>query len=148
MILVVGTAAITCGCAAIDTTGAANSELPAIATAAQPAPASITVEIRPAGKKAEMRQMPLTNGMRIQEALEQLGLVKRFRRMRILVMRAASGQRHKLEVKYDHTAHAVDPLYDYALHPGDHLVVIQDTATFIDDMLQNLTGPIGQAIGR
>jgi protein involved in polysaccharide export with SLBB domain len=104
------------------------------------------MEIRPAGRKPEMRQLQLDNGATIQQALEKAGLVKRFRRMNIEVMRVTGEQRAKLDAKYDHTKAQVNPLYDYALHPGDHLIVAQDTATTLDDMLESIS-PLRQAAG-
>jgi hypothetical protein len=53
-----------------------------------------------------------------------------------------------MDVKYDRSKGNVNPLYDYALHPGDHLIVIEDTTTAFDDMLNSLAGPARNAIGR
>lgn len=136
------------GCSTVGPSDASISDLPGKASASvnqleQPVGASITTEIRPAGKDPEIRQKPLVGTQRVQEALEEIGATKRFRRMNVLVMRPIRGQRQKLEVKYDHNSRSVDPVCDYVLHPGDHLVVVQDTTTAFDDMLQSVTGPIG-----
>jgi hypothetical protein len=80
--------------------------------------------------------------------LEQTRLVKRFRRMDIHVLRPAGDQRAKLDVRYKHSDGQVDPLYDYALHAGDHLVVMENTTTVLDDMLNSVAGPARRAIGR
>ena len=101
------------------------------------------MEMRQAGKKPEMRQMPLVGVLRVQQALEEVGAVKRFRRMNVRVMRPERDQRQKLEVRYDHRSRSVEPLYDYVLHPGDHLVVSEDKTTALDDMLQSATGSFG-----
>jgi len=135
------------GCSVMDIGGKQTLPLPEAAAMAAPAPgASITMEIRPAGRKPEMVQLQLDNGTTIQQALEKAGLVKRFRRMKIEVMRVTGEQRAKLDAKYDHTKAQVNPLYDYALHPGDHLIVAQDTATTLDDMLESIS-PLRQAAG-
>jgi len=136
------------GCSAIDSGDSGVMELPGKASVMdaqtpQPVGSSITVEMRQAGKEPEMRQMPLMGVLHVQEALEEVGAVKRFRRMDVRVMRLARDQRQKLEVRYDHRRRSVEPLYDYALHPGDHLVVMEDTTTAMDDMLQSVTGSIG-----
>jgi hypothetical protein len=99
--------------------------------------------MQPAGKDPEIRKMPLVGVKRVQEALEEVGATKRFRRMSVRVMRLSKGQRQKLEVEYDHSERSVDPLYDYVLHPGDHLVVVEDTTTAFDDMLGSITGSMG-----
>ena len=138
--------ALTSGCAVMNRGESASLELPGkaeaiagqpTATAGQPT-ASITIEVRADGKKPEIGQIPLNGSPRIQEVLEQSGLVKKFRRMDIVVMRAIGDQRQKLESKYDHSEGFVSPLYDYQLHPGDHLVVTEDTSTVFDDMLNSL----------
>ena len=135
------------GCAVMNTGGAQSLPVPEAAAMAAPgSTASITMEIRPAGKKPEMTQLQLDNGTTVQQALEKAKLVQRFRRMNVEVMRVAGQQRAKLDVKYDHTKAHVDPLYDYALHPGDHLIVAQDTSTALDDMLESL-GPLRRASG-
>lgn len=141
------------GCTTIGTSGADVMELAGerqdvLPQTPQPNMAAISMEVRPAGKKHEIKQMPLGQGMRIQQALERAGLDRRFRRMDIHLMRTAGGERHKLDVKYSREEGFVNPLYDYALHPGDHLVVIEDPSTILDDMLQSLTGPAGRALGR
>ena len=117
----------------------ASLELPgkAEAVAGQPT-ASITIEVRADGKKPEVGKIPLEGSPRIQEVLEQAGLVKKFRRMDIVVMRTTGDQRQKLESKYDHGEGWVNPLYDYQLYPGDHLVVTEDTSNVFDDMLNSL----------
>ena len=136
-----------CGCSVMDIGGKQTLPLPEAAAMAAPGPAaSITMEIRPAGKKPEMTQLQLDNGTTVQQTLEKAKLIKRFRRMNIEVMRVTGEQRAKLDVKYDHTKARVNPLYDYALHPGDHLIVAQDTSTALDDMLESIS-PLRQAAG-
>jgi hypothetical protein len=116
------------------------SELPEQAAApVGAATASITIEVRPDGKRAEINQIPLNGAPRIQEVLEQTKLVKRFRRMDIVLMRVGGDERHKLDSRYDHSKGWVNPLYDYQLHPGDHLVVTEDTSNVFDDVLGSLT---------
>jgi len=133
------------GCAVMNTGGTQSLPVPeAAVTAAPGSTASITVEIRPAGKKSEMTQLPLDNETTVQQALEKAKLIQRFRRMNIEVLRVTGQQRAKLDVKYDHAKAHVNPLYDYALYPGDHLIVAQDTSTPLDDMLESL-GPLRRA---
>ena len=135
------------GCAVMDT--ATDKGLPLLGEGASAAPGpttAVTMEIRPVGKKKpEMTQLQLDSGATVQQALEKAKLVKRFRRMNIEVMRVAGQQRAKLDVKYDHTKAQVNPLYDYALYPGDHLIVAEDPSTSLDDMFNSIAGPLPRA---
>lgn len=141
------------GCATVDGTAGGLSKLTAGASAPdarQPAPpaGAYTIELRSGNRKPEVRQMPLTGPTLVQQSLEQAGAAKRFRRMNIVLIRAAGDERHKLEVKFDRKLGAVQPLYDYALVPGDHLVVTEDSSTVLDDMLGSLSGPLGLSVRR
>ena len=136
------------GCTVMDAGG--EKSLPLAGGEAIPAPnspASVTMEIRPVGKKPELRQVQLDSGATVQQVLEKAKLVKRFRRMNIDVLRVTGEQRAKLDVKYDHTKAHVDPLYDYAVHPGDHLIVAEDPSTALDDMFKSLTNPLRSTSG-
>ncbi len=118
-----------------------TAEQTAQQTPKQPA-GSITMEVRPSNRRSEVRQIALTESMHIQEALEQAELTRRFKRMDLHVMRVAGDQRHKLDSKYSHKNGIVNPLYDYSLRPGDHLVVIEDPRNMFDDMLESVGGPL------
>lgn len=135
------------GCAMIDAGG--DGALPVtrdgqVAPAAGPA---ISMEIRESGKKPEIKQFPLADGSTVQQLLENAKLVRKFRRMDIEVLRTTGDQRAKLAVKYDHTQAQVRPEYDYALHPGDHVVVQEITKTAFDDMLESAADPLRRATG-
>ncbi len=136
------------GCSTVGLVDADVSKLPgeateSVADSGQPAGAQVTIAMQSAGKDREIRKMPLAGVMRVQEALDEVGATKRFRRMNVRVMRLNGGQRQKLEVKYDHSNRSVKPEYDYVLHPGDQLVVVEDTTTAFDDMLGSLSGAMG-----
>lgn len=132
------------GCAALDM-GASNS-LPVPASTDGAPPASITLEIRAAGEKPRIEQVVLDGNTTVQQALEKAQLVKKFRRMDIYIVRVVGDQRAKMDVRYEHARAHVDPLYDYALYPNDHVVVQQVTKTAFDDMLESL-GPLGPLTG-
>jgi len=101
------------------------------------------MEIRASGEKPKLEQMTLESGSTVQQTLEKAKLVKKFRRMDISIVRVINDQRAKMDVKYDHKNAHVDPLYDYALHPNDHLIVQEVNRTALDDMLESL-GPLGR----
>ena len=62
--------------------------------------------------------------------------------MNLVVMRSTGGEPQKLKSDYDHGKGWVNPLYDYQLHPGDHLIVTEDTSNIFDDMLDSLAQPM------
>jgi hypothetical protein len=113
-----------------------------------PAPGTITAEIRAHGQKPQLRQLPFEQGMHVQEGLAAAGAVKRFRRMNVQVLRVVGDQQQKLEVRYKHGPRMVDPLYDYALQSGDHLIITEDTSTVINDMFSSVSGPLGRLGGK
>jgi hypothetical protein len=121
---------------------AAAGESPEAATAAAPA-ATVVVELRADGRNPERANVLLEPGMTVQQSLEKSGAIQRFRRMNVRVMRANDTGRAKLDVKYDHAHQSVQPLYDYALHPGDYVVAEEDTTTALDDMLNSVLAPLG-----
>jgi hypothetical protein len=148
-----GLLSLVSGCTTLNLSSSDTMDLPGespevLSQTPQPNVPSISMELRASGKKPEISRVPLAGGMRVQQALEQSGAVGRFRRMDVRLMRPVRDTRQKLEVKYDHGAGSVNPLYDYALHPGDHLVVIEDTSTILDDMLESISGPVGRSVGR
>ena len=144
---------LTPGCAILNQDATDATKLPEMVAEVAPQQAqghagAITLEIRPSGNRSEARQIPLTGAMRIQDVLDQTGLPQRFKRMDLYVMRVAGDQRHKLDSKYSYKSGIVNPLYDYSLRPGDHLVVIEDTRNMFDDMLGSLGGPVGRTFSR
>ena len=113
-----------------------------------PRPGAITAEIRAHGRKPEIRQVPFEQGMHVQEGLTAAGAVKRFRRMNVQVLRVVGDQQQKMDVKYKHGPQKVDPLYDYALQSGDHLIITEDTSTVLNDMFSSVSGPLGRMGGK
>lgn len=115
------------------------------AGAAAAAPQFIAVEFREKGKKPDLMRLPMHGPLYVQDAIEQTEATKRFRRLEIELFRAAAGQAHKMEVEYDRASKRVNPLFDYALHPGDRLVIIEDTRTTLDDIFDSIAGPMGMS---
>jgi len=54
------------------------------------------------------------------------------------------GTRHKLDIRYDAKKNHVVSAFDYALHPNDLLVVREESATSLDNMLKKLAGPLAR----
>ena len=135
------------GCSVIDTVGDKSLPVPAGTEIGQTPATTISMEIRASGEKPEIKELQLENGATVQQALEKAKLIKKFRRMDIQVMRTAGDQRAKLDVKYDHTEAQVNPLYDYLLYSGDHVIVEEVTKTALDDMLESVADPLRRATG-
>ncbi len=132
------------GCTALQT--ATDSSLVTSANASAVDSSGITLEIRATSeKKPRFEQVALDSGSTVQQVLEKAKLTKEFRRMNIQIVRMAGDQQARMDVKYEHTKGAVDPLYDYALYPGDYLIVREVNKTALDDMLESLTSPLGQS---
>ena len=101
-------------------------------------------------QKPQAIERPLTGALHVQEALEQTGALKKFRRCEIaIVRRLPNGMGHKIPVDYDRNVKRVTPEFDYALLPGDRLIVTEDTTTAFDDLFENSwLGPLGGKSGK
>ena len=147
--LVVLTAMLLCGGLGCQTTTAELStvfgEPPAVAHS--PAEASddgpkYFIEFRDDGRKPKLIPIPLASVTYVQQALEQSGAFKRYRRAKIeLYRQLPQGGGHKLPIEYDRGERRVPSGSDYALHPNDRIVITEDTSTIVDDMLETLGGP-------
>ena len=68
--------------------------------------------------------------------------------MTIKLKRRVDGRQGYLPLTavYDHGRKTVRPESNYAIRPGDFLIVTEDTSSSSQDMLQQLLGPLGGAI--
>lgn len=106
--------------------------------------AKYIVEIRAEGSKPQTVEKPLTENVHVQSALQQTGAAKKFDRATVEVYRPLpSGGWHKMKLEYDQDAHAVPPEYDYAVLPGDRIVITEDTRTIFDDVMERTLKPLG-----
>jgi hypothetical protein len=109
-----------------------------------PPTAKYFVEIRPESGKAKSVEKPLTEPIHVQTAIEQTGAAKKFARAEIALFRPLpSGGWHKMTLEYDRESHSIPPEYDYAVLPGDRIVVVEDSTTVIDDVMQRALKPLG-----
>ena len=125
-------------------TGFVGSEPESIAEPLPPNIPRATVVMVASGEQPVAVQYPLHEDAFIQGVLEKTGLGDRFRRMDIELYRQTPTGTHRLEIKYDRNEHQVPPMYDYALRPGDRLVVKEDTSNTLDDMLEAISLPFGR----
>jgi hypothetical protein len=103
-----------------------------------------SVEVRSSSGKAEALPQPLTGQVCVQEALEQSGAHKKFKRFNLELYRPLPGGRwHRMVLEYDRSNRRVPAENDYALSAGDRLIVIEDTSDIFDDAAQAILRPLG-----
>jgi hypothetical protein len=121
-----------------------NAEVTAGPTPNAPPPAKFTVEIRPDKGKPQAVEKPLADQTYVQTALEKTGALKKFKRATVEVHRPLpSGGWHKMNLEFDRDNHRVPPEYDYAVLPGDRIVVTEDTTNIMDDVMERALKPLG-----
>lgn len=111
-----------------------------------PSAGKYIVEFRADKGKPQAVELDVTNQLHMQTALDQSGAAKKWSRMDIELYRPLpNGGWHKMEIEFDRGAHRVPPEYDYAVLPGDRIVVKEDAASLMDDFLEQALGPLGLA---
>ncbi len=135
------------GCTAIST--APGGMFSSAAPEAAPAPVGTAViELRETNKKPKIMEMPVHDSTHVQDAVVYSKALRKFRRVNASVIRTSpEGRRHKMDCDYDVANRQIQPEFDYALQPGDHVVISEDETTIFDDMFKSLTGPIGRMSG-
>jgi hypothetical protein len=109
-----------------------------------PPSAKYVVEIRPEGGKAKSVEKAITEPIHVQTAIEQTGAAKKFARAEVALFRPLpSGGWHKMHLEYDRESHSIPPEYDYAVLPGDRIIVTEDSTTIMDDLMQRALKPLG-----
>jgi hypothetical protein len=102
------------------------------------------VEIHPHDGKPKTVELQHTDQLHVQEALEKAGAAKKFRRMYVRMIRPLpSGGWHKMELEYDRANRRIAPEYDYAVLPGDRLMVIEDNSNTLTDLFDYSLKPFG-----
>ena len=117
-------------------------------TSGPPAPgasaAKYVVEIRPNKGKTQAIERALTDQTHVQTVVDQSGVLKKFKRAKIEVYRPLpSGGWHKMNLEFDREHRQVPPEYDYAILPGDRIIVTEDTTTAFDDVMETALRPFG-----
>lgn len=146
---VLGTAAILSGLVGCSmfreqATPKLNAEVTPGPTPSAPPAAKYVVEIRPHNDKPRAVEKPLAEQTYVQTALEQTGALKKFKRAMVEVYRPLpSGGWHKMNLEFDRENHKVPPEYDYAVLPGDRIIVTEDTTDIWDDIMERALKPLG-----
>lgn len=109
----------------------------------QPAPTDnpnmVTVQIRPSGRSPKNVQIPITPNMRLQDVVESSKA--NFRNKKAYISRTSpmTGERHKLEASFGKNRR-ISLETDYAIQPGDRIVVAEDTTSSFDRVMQSMLG--------
>ncbi len=109
-----------------------------------PPAAKYTVEIRPEKGKPQAVEKTLTEPLHVQTAMEQTGALKKFNRSLISIYRPLpNGGVHKMDLEFDREGHRVPPEFDYAILPGDRIIVTEDPRNVMDDIFERALKPLG-----
>lgn len=106
---------------------------------------SFMVELHTGDDEPERYKLPLTEDLAyVQQVLKKSGAVRRFGRVKMELWRKRDdGNGYvKLDVPFDRKQREVPRGYDYALRPDDRLMILKDTSTILDDMLESVSGPV------
>jgi hypothetical protein len=108
---------------------------------------TIAIEFYPTNGQPERAFLPLESVTYVQDVLERTNAHRKFARIKIRIHRELpNGSGHKFDVQYDRKYRRIQPGFDYALHPGDRLQIIEDPTNALDDMLQSIGGPLSGAL--
>lgn len=112
--------------------------------ATAPSQGTVHVEVRESGKEPKMAEMPLTGDMFVQQAVDFSRARRKFRRMHVTILRTTpDGRPHRMECQYELAKRRVSPEFDYALFPGDRVIISEDTSNIFDDILDKAGGSMG-----
>lgn len=101
---------------------------------------SFFVEMRPAFGKPVVYEGQLDGPLTVQNALDRSGAIKKFRGMNIGLYRVVkeNGRNLKLPVVYNFRSKSVAPEQDYALHPGDRILIDPKSNSPLDQVMDSL----------
>ena len=110
---------------------------------ATPEQPSVKVSIKGKFSRTKKLTLPLEDGMTLQDVLTETKVTRRYRDMEINVMRVtpqSNGMAVPLQAEYDTVHNRVGVLHDMALYPGDHIMIVEEVSSPLDDMLGSVTG--------
>jgi len=103
------------------------------------------VELHPGGAKPSRMQLPISDSTTVQQALVESRAVKKFKKMKIHVLRIdeATGRKVKMGVEYLSDKRHVVPHYDYVLRANDRVVITEDNSSALESVIGSLTKIVG-----
>lgn len=102
-------------------------------------PNMVMIQVRAANRSAKNVQIPLVSNMRLQDVLN--GTKSNFRNKNAYIVRTSpkTGDKHKLEASFgDNRRISLET--DYAIQPGDRVVISEDTTSSFDRVLKSVLG--------
>lgn len=113
---------------------------------AKPTGPVVYVHVIPEIGRPRRVDVPYTQGATVQHAITQAKALKRFSNVKIEVIRTdkQTGQRVKMNSRYLASKRRIAISDDYALYPGDYIVVQEDTKTQLDQILDPVAKILGQ----
>ena len=108
------------------------------------------VEVQSYAGKGRRLEIPITDGMTVQDIVKAVQVRKLFSRITIELQRpvANSHKPLKMPVTVEGFGKHVNPAYNYAVRPGDRLVISEDPTNTFDDMLDGALSPFGISSSR
>lgn len=102
-------------------------------------PEKVSVQIRPAYGKAKSEEIQLKPKMTLQTVVNESGANFRSKNAYIVRTSPLSGEQHKLEAQFE-SNRRISLETDYAIQPGDRVVISQDTTSSFDRVMQSVMG--------
>ena len=99
----------------------------------------VTVQIRPAYGKTTNQEIPLAENMRLQDVVDNVKTDFSNKQAYLVRTSPLTGEQHKLEGLFD-KSRRISLQTDYAIQPGDRIVVTQDTSTSFDRVMKSMLG--------
>jgi hypothetical protein len=101
----------------------------------------IFVELRPSVGSRVRKAYPIDRDLVVQDALDLARASSKFAKMNVYVYRQdPSGRKVKFGADYDVAKRRVKYESDYALHPGDTIVVEEDASNALTETLDRISG--------
>src|SRR5690606_36892095 len=108
-------------------------------SATTPAAAQVKLEVRPESRSPQTAHIPLEQITHAQGALDYSRTMKKFRRSAVEIYRPTpSGPYLKMPCRIDPKTKKISTESDYALHPGDHVVISEVPFTIWDEMMEGV----------
>lgn len=96
------------------------------------------VEFRDADGRGNATEFNIEGPLNAHDALQTAKATKKFSRITVeLVRPLPNGTWHRLPIEYDRSIRRVPAECDYAILPGDRLIVTEDTGNILTDMLNS-----------
>ena len=106
---------------------------------ASPSQETVTVQLRQANRSPKNIKVPFTPEMRLQQVLDTSKAPFRNRLAYIIRTSPKTGEQHRLEANFGNNRR-VSLETDYAIQPGDRVVIAEDTTSSFDRVMKSMLG--------